>query len=147
MDIAFCGAADQWVSQGRQQPPVLGLYRYDAVHYGQIVAEPLGREQGITPETFRRAVLQNAATFAGIPTEQIVTLGVEATQVDGYDAETVSYGLELSGTPFVFINTLVLEAARNYQFVTFAVAGEITASHLEINADFLSLIDLPGGAE
>ncbi|WP_101066555.1 hypothetical protein [Roseovarius salinarum] len=136
--VSFCDAPEEW---SRTQPPnadIAASYRIGARHYGQLVVEPVGTEDGLTPELVREAVIENSAASIDGTAEAVETIETKPAEIDGRAAETIVYGLAFDDMEVVYANTVLLLPQRTVQVVTYGIASGYTDAHRALHAEFVA---------
>ena len=136
--IQFCGEAYGWTATQAPNADVTAQHRFDDRHYGQIIVEELGLNDGMTLKFMRSAVVENAATTTGQNVSDIVILDHFDSEIDGNVARTIVYQFDIDGLEVVFANGIVTSPTRTLQVMTFSVNTELTERHLELHAEYLS---------
>lgn len=136
--IAFCGNPSIWKYTDPMDNEAAAMYRYDDRHYGIIIVEDLGSEDGLTEKFMRQTVIQNAADVAGIPAT-LVTIyeSGENDAAEGHVSPLI-YGIKLDGMPVVYANTIVNQPHNTYQLITFSVDDSYSDRHRSLHKDFVN---------
>ena len=143
--LSFCGNASEWRIQPKPTPLVAAMYRFSASEYFLIIPEEIGSDAGLTAEAVMRSVIINAAAGAGVSEQDVPVIATFASSVDGRDAMTISYVLDLNGTPFTYLTSVYLGPTQSVQFTTFVVtATELTDGHRAFHQDALGLFEFVG---
>ncbi|WP_425100506.1 hypothetical protein [Tropicibacter sp. S64] len=127
--ISLCGEKGQWKRMRSDDPETLASFLSRGDFYVNMYLDESGLRDDVTMAFLREAVLENAAAGTGAMIEDIPVLGIEETEVDGRPGETLVYGVEFNGTPFVMANTIVLTADISLQAVVFNIGREYTDMH------------------
>ena len=99
-----------------------------------------GSDHGVDMEFMRAAVLENAAVSIDRIASDIPVLDVRRAEIDGMEAETVDFSLELKGVSAVFANTILILPQRTFQMMTYSIGSQFTDKHQKLQADFLEYI-------
>lgn len=121
-------------------PEIAAAYRFDDLHYGQILAENIGSDHGFDMAFMRAAVLENAAAVSDGMASDIPVLDVRRAEVDGMEAETVVYSPKLTNVSAVYANTILILPQRTFQMMTYSIGSQFTDKHQKLHADFLEYI-------
>lgn len=140
--VDFCGDAEIWEQIPPPAPDIAAQFKYNDVHYAQLVEEGVGTNNGVTPEMIERAMLMNAAAATNTTEDKIPLLGRETVRIDGYEAPMLVYQVNFSGTPFVFANAYVLRETSLVQVMTYAFGSEYSDEHRDITARFFADVRL-----
>ena len=140
LGLSFCGSSKIWVPVIPFGPDAAAAYRFDDMHYGQIIAEGIGSDHGFDMAFMRTAVLENAAAFSSRIASDIPVLDMRRAEIDGMEAETVVYSPELTGVSLVYANTILILPQRTFQMTTTSIGSQFTDKHQKLHADFLEYI-------
>ena len=135
--VTFCGEAAGWKYSSSTNTDASAVFEHDDSNYGEFIVEHIGAKNGNTMDTMRSIVLSNAATFGGVKSEEVATLGDDAVTVDGVPGETIIYRVSMNKLQFVFYNTIVITPADTAQIVTFAVGSDVTDDGRHLHQQFL----------
>lgn len=141
-NVSFCGENAGWEPSVPPNADVAATYRFDDRHYGQMIIEGLGTNDGLTAAAMRDIVIQNAAAVIGGTTKDIAVLETYLSRVSGQTLETIVYALAIDGLDVVYANGIFTSPDRTMQLMTFAIGTEFTARHRELHDEFLSEIRL-----
>ncbi|WGW02890.1 hypothetical protein [Tropicibacter oceani] len=141
--LNFCGLSRDWVRSSVTPTGITAQFSRDASQWAQTVVEEIGADQGVTLALLRQAALGYAAQAAGTTPAGVPILFEEKTDVDGHDASTLAYFVDLNGTPIVMANTMVILPKRALQFQTYVIgAREMSDQHRAFHAEFLDVLDI-----
>ncbi|EBA10966.1 hypothetical protein [Roseobacter sp. CCS2] len=138
--VEFCGQASRWQPIPPQTPEITASYRFDDRHYGQMIIEGLGEEDGLTFKAMRQIVIQNAASVTGMSVADIPVLDVFPSEVSGQKIQTIVYLVDFEGMDVVFANGVSTSPRETMQLMTYAIGAEFTDQHRELHEEFLSNI-------
>lgn len=136
--VTFCGERSGWKRSSQGSKDLTATFRLDDRNYGLFVVEDLGSEDGVTHEMMRTAIIGNAANSSGMQPTEIAIVGPERRQVDGFAGESISYTVQASGLPFVFMNTVVIDKHRTVQLATYGVGPTLTDEMKANHQSFLN---------
>jgi hypothetical protein len=142
LGVQFCGQSKGWVPMPKPNAMINAAYRFDSLHYGQIIIEALGTDQGVDLKFMREAVLQLAASATGVSVEQIPVPDTYTSTVSGLSGETIVYQVNVNGVDSVFVNTIVLGPNRVIQMMSYTLTDTFTEEQRIRHADFLSAIKI-----
>jgi len=137
-DLQFCGVGAGWTPTIPPSADVLATYRFDDRHYGQLIVEGLGENDGMTQEFMLDAVVQNAAAATGQRASDILIYEVYETPILGEEAVTIVYGLKFNGLDVVYANGISTSPTRTMQVMTYAIGKGFTDMHRTLQDEFLS---------
>ena len=140
LGLSFCGSSRIWIPIIPFGPDAAAAYRFDDLHYGQIIAEGIGSEHGLDMAFIRAAVLENAAAASGLIASDIPVLDVRPAEIDGMEAETIVYSAEFNGVSVVSANTMLNLPQRTFQMTTSSIGSQFTDKHQKLHANFLEYI-------
>lgn len=139
-DLSFCGDRDIWEETTPPNNDIAATFQYDTRHFGQMIIEELGTDDGLTAPFMRDVVIENAAVAINGTTDDVTVLETYRTQVSGQTSETIVYALKFDGLDVVYANGIVTAPNRTLQLMTFAIATEYTDKHRDLHEEFLSAI-------
>lgn len=145
--VSFCGSPTRWRRSTSRNPEIDAYYVASDNEFAQIIVETLGRNAGLDLEGFRGIVLEIAGSAMGVRPSEVPVLDTRNVEVDGLDAETVVYQIDVSGVPVVFANTLALGDAFAFQAQTWMAGQTFTDEHRELHDEFLSGLRVEASAE
>ena len=140
LDLSFCGSSGTWIQVTPSDPEITAAYRFDDLHYGQIIAEGFGSDHGLDIETMRGIVIKNAAGASGRTASDIPVLDIRPAKIDEMEAETVVFLVKLESVSVVYANTILILPRRTFQVGTYSIGSQFTDKHRDIHADFLEHI-------
>ena len=138
--VTFCGEAEGWQPTPPPTSEITASYRFDDRHYGQMIIETLGEEDGLTAKAMRQIVVQNAAAATGVSASDIAVLDIYPSEVSGNEIETIVYALDVDGLNVVFANGISTSPRQTMQLMTYAIGAQYTDRHRALHEDFLALI-------
>jgi hypothetical protein len=133
--VQFCGESLGWRSSPPGSTEINAAYQIDAAHYAQYLIEDLGTDNGFNAEFMRRAVLDNASSFAGSDAEVI---DVQPATLGDLSGETIVYRTNVNGVDVVFANAVFVDTTLTMQIMTYAIAASYTPEHAKMQADLLA---------
>jgi hypothetical protein len=133
--LSFCGDPDRWMPSTKPSPDVIAAYRHDSIHYGQIIIEDIGTDQGLSMRAVRQFILDFAAQNSG--GEPPIVISTEPVTVGSMTGETIVYGFNVSGVDTVYSNTVLLGESTLIQLMTYQLGSEYTDMHADLHAEFL----------
>jgi hypothetical protein len=134
--LSFCGDPDRWVPSTKPNPDVIAAYRHDSLHYGQMIVEDIGTDQGLTMQAVRQFILEfAAASSGGVPP---IVISTEPATVGSLSGETIVYGFNVAGIDTVYANTILLGDTTLVQLITYQLGDEYTDKHAELHAEFIA---------
>lgn len=136
--VAFCGSKDDWTPSQRPNPQVLAAYRRSSAQYGQLIVEDLGRDQGLTEEVVRSAIISTARADTG---SEPTVISNDPVTHDGLSGETLVYRAVSAGFDTVFSITYLLGKGTLLQVITYEIGiggPEYTETHKANHAAFLA---------
>ncbi len=133
--LSFCGAPDRWVPSAKPTPDAIAAYRYDSLHYGQIIIEDLGLAQGFTLDAVSEFVLDYAERASGAPATVITT---EPASLNGIEGRTIVYAFKVSGIETVYANTILVGQNTLLQVITYEIGTQYSETHADLHAEFLA---------
>lgn len=142
--ISFCGGTFGWDEVPAGSPDITAQYRLDDRTYGIVIVEGVGINQGVSSEFMREMVIELAAGRTGVSASQVPVLDQTAGTVDKQPVDTIAYLVTLSGTPLVFINSILVADEITVQFVTYSFGRELTDRDSEIHDIFTDYIRIDG---
>ena len=140
--VEFCGDNAIWESTTPPNNDIAATYRFDDRHYGQMIIEELGTEDGITQSYMRATVIENAAMVLGGTTKDVQVIETYPSRVAGRTAETVVYAFNIDGLDVVYANGIFTSPRRTMQLMTFAIGNRFTEMHRDLHDDFLAEITI-----
>jgi hypothetical protein len=140
--VEFCGGAAGWQRTTPPNSEISASYRFDDRHYGQMIIEALGEDDGLTSKAMRQIVIQNAAAATGVLPSDIAVIDVHPSVFAGQDIETIVYTLDVEGVDVVFANAISTSPRQTMQLMTYAIGPEYTDQHRSLHEAFLSEIKL-----
>jgi hypothetical protein len=133
--LSFCGDPDRWAPSAKPSPDVIAAYRHDSLHYGQMIVEDLGTDQGLTMRAVRQFILDFAAqSSGGVPP---IVISTEPVTVGSLSGETLVYAFNVSGLDTVYANTILLGDDTLIQLITYQIGKDYTDKHVDLHAEFL----------
>lgn len=140
--VQFCSAGSLWQYSPSQADETAhrSVFRYDDRNYGMLIPETFGAADGVTLDTMRRVVIQNAAEAGGIAPNQVPVLETSNAPVQGQAATTVVYLASIDGVSYVFANTVVITRRVSTQIVTYSIGSAYDTSARRIHEDFVSRV-------
>ena len=141
-ELSFCGSSLKWRAMPNEGGEVAAMYRYDDRNYAMVVVEDLGIEDGLTKDFMRKAVIENAASGAGVPVSAVTVFENTDTMFGESEAVFVAYGLAVDNLPIVYANTIVTKPNSSYQLITYAVGRELTDEQKVLHVDFIDSMQL-----
>ena len=138
--VEFCGRGSGWTATTPPNADIVAAYRYDDRHYGQMIIEEIGEEDGLTAAFMRDAVIQNAAVTTGLRPSEIPVIETYRSRVSGGSIETVVYSLNVDGLAVVFANSIRTAPRRTMQLMTYGIENEYTERHRDLHSAFLEQI-------
>lgn len=133
--LSFCGDPDRWMPSTKPTLDVIAAYRHDSVHYGQMILEDIGTDQGLSMQAVRQFILDFAAqSSGGVPP---IVISTEPVTVGTMSGETIVYGFNVSGVDTVYANTILLGDATLLQLITYQIGDEYTDMHADLHAEFI----------
>lgn len=139
-EIQVCLRKGGWENTNFRSADVAAQYIYDDRHYGQLIIEKVGLNDGMDQEFMRAAIISNFASAANVPETKVMVHSVETKTIDAKPAETVIYSGTLDGLDVIFANSIVFQPELTVQIVTFAVGSTMSAKHTGLHEDFVSFI-------
>lgn len=124
--ISFCGQNGGWTQVSNGDKDIAAQFRLNDRTYGMFVVEELGSDDGMNEDFMLDIVVKHAADVAGVQKKDIVTIGPDATMVDGRPGKSITYFAKMQGLPLVFTNTVVVDKHRTVQVATYSVGGTLT---------------------
>jgi hypothetical protein len=140
--VEFCGGAAGWQRTTPPNAEISASYRFDDRHYGQMIIEALGEEDGLTSKAMRQIIIQNAAAATGVQPSDIAVIDVYPIVFAGREIETIVYTFDVEGLNVVFANAISTSPRRTMQLMTYAIGSEYTDQHRSLHETFLSEIKL-----
>lgn len=138
--LQFCGEPTFWVPQPKPNPLVAGFYRHSATEYLMLVPEQVGSDNALTAEAFLASVIQNAASGAGVSTDDVVVSENYLAPFQEGVLPTIGYSVTIAGTPYSYLTSIYLGRKNSLQILTF-IAGEteIIQEHRAFHEEALTL--------
>lgn len=140
--LSFCGDTSQWVSITPASGEIAAQYRYDDRHYAQYIIEELGLRDGLSMQSVRNAVLSNAAVASNRNLNEVPVYDINEFTFKDQPAETLTYGVVVDGTDYVFMNTLMLTDDLILQTISYAVGDKWTDELKDVHEKFLTATDV-----
>jgi len=140
--VQFCDDENTWIRVRSEDPDISAQYRFDDRHYAMFILEELGTRDGLTTTAMRNAILENAASAAGISAAEVLVHDIRTDRIDGHLAATIVYAATVNNLPVIFINSFVSEERHTTQAVTYSINEMPTDTHFELHSKFLSSIKL-----
>ncbi len=135
--LSFCGDPSQWVSVNPASGEIAAQYRYNDRNYAQYIIEELGRLDGLNMQGVRNAILSNAASASNRSQNDVPVYDINEVAFQDQNAETLTYGVIVDGTDYVFMNTIVLTDDLILQVISYSVGNEWTDELKTVHAKFL----------
>ena len=142
LDLSFCGSSEIWKKVRPDNPEITAQYKFDDLHYGMIISEGLGSDDGVDLATLREIALENASYFSGGTASDVPVLDIYIDRIDEMEADTMIYVVKLNDLNFVYANTMLILPQMTLQAATMAVGSQFTDKHKEIHALFLENVVL-----
>lgn len=133
--LSFCGDPDRWAPSTKPSADVTAAYRHDNLHYGQMIIEDLGTDQGLTMRAVRQVILDFAARSSG--GEPPIVISTEPVTVGSLSGETIVYAFNVAGLDTVYANTILLGDDTLLQLITYHIGKDYTDKHADLHAEFL----------
>ncbi|WP_222869575.1 hypothetical protein ROLI_020570 [Roseobacter fucihabitans] len=141
LGVSFCAGTD-WKPTTPPSNEIAAQYRFDDRNYAQMILEAVGTQDGMSTEFMRKAMINNAASVAGLREQDVAILDVRDVTLGDLPGEMVVYQLGLEGVDVVFLNTIVVLPQRTFQLMTFAVGKQKTPEMERLHVDFLSRVKI-----
>ena len=147
--LSFCAPETRWAPESTLGTDFIRSYQFSDRLYAGIIFEALGEADGIDAAVMREIVVTNVAAVTNVTEDEVPVFDMKDVQVDGIPAETIVYGGNFSGLPFIYFNTIVTSERHTIQLLTWSVDREPTSQHEERHAEFLDNVRLalPGRSE
>lgn len=138
--VEFCGEAIGWETTTPPNNDIAATYRFDDRHYGQMIIEELGENEGLTADLMRGIVIDNAAAVLGTTAKDINVIETYRSRVSGQSIETIVYAFSIDGLDVVYANGIRTAPNRTMQLMTYSIGTTYTDRHRDLHEDFLSEI-------
>ena len=140
LDLSFCGSTRDWTRIESPQPDIDAVYIFDDRHFGAIVGEGYGSEDGTSLEFMRTMAINNAASVTNQSSTDVLVLDILPGGFDGKENETMIYQVDLMGIQIVIANSMIIKPHRIFQIMTWAIDSSFTDKHQGVHENFLDNI-------
>lgn len=140
--ISFCGNSSKWKLTDPGVDDIAAMYRLTDSFYALIIIEELGFDDGFSLEFMRSAVIENAASAAGVASEQVTILDVNDSITDDYSETKIDYAVNVDGLDIAYQNTIRIADEKTFQIITYALDTEITEKSKSRHIQFLDAMKI-----
>jgi hypothetical protein len=139
--VLFCGSSSIWKPTDLGSEITAG-YRYNDRTYAMIIVEDLGIQDGMTSEFMRKAIIENAATGAGVEAKDIIILSADESLFDNKESNRMVYATNIDGLDIIYTNTISIEEYRTLQMITMDISSEYSEEKSNFHDKFLELVKI-----